>query len=79
MTDFKIWEEVEPPKGAVYNYPVRPWHNAKYYIPGSSGAARYRGADLEPRVHPDGRAIDIGQSIKQSVAWAKNELEGFIR
>ena len=27
--DFKVWEEVEPPKGTVYNYPIRPFHNAK--------------------------------------------------
>ena len=26
MTDFKVWETVEPPKGTVYNYPLRPWH-----------------------------------------------------
>ena len=29
MLDFKIWEDVEPPKGTVYNYPIRPWHNQK--------------------------------------------------
>ena len=23
MKDFKVWEEVEPPKGTVYNYPPR--------------------------------------------------------
>src|ERR1700674_3745774 len=23
MMDFKVWEEVEPPKGTVYNYPPR--------------------------------------------------------
>ena len=29
MLGFKIWETVEPPPGTVYNYPIRPWHNAK--------------------------------------------------
>ena len=29
LLDFKVWEDVEPPKGTVYNYPIRPWHNAK--------------------------------------------------
>ena len=29
MSDFKIWEDVEPPKGTMYNYPIRPWHNSK--------------------------------------------------
>ena len=24
MLDFKVWETVEPPKGTVYNYPIRP-------------------------------------------------------
>ena len=36
MANFKIWEEVGPPKGTVYNYPVRPWHEATYYVPGQS-------------------------------------------
>ena len=29
MLDFPIWEKVEPPPGTVYNYPIRPWHNAQ--------------------------------------------------
>src|SRR5271156_3830786 len=29
MLDFKIWETTEPPPGTVYNYPIRPWHNAQ--------------------------------------------------
>ena len=29
LLDFKVWEEVEPPPGTVYNYPIRPWHNAQ--------------------------------------------------
>ena len=37
MSDLKIWAEVEPPKGTIFNYPIRPWHDAEYYIPGSSG------------------------------------------
>ena len=27
LLNFKMWEEVEPPKGTVFNYPIRPWHN----------------------------------------------------
>ena len=37
MSDLPIWSDVEPPKGTIYNYPVRPWHDAEYYVPGSSG------------------------------------------
>jgi len=37
MADLPVWAEIEPPKGTVYNYPVRPHHDAEYYIVGSSG------------------------------------------
>lgn len=36
MSGLPVWEEVGPPKGTMYNYPIPPWHNAEYYIPGSS-------------------------------------------
>ncbi|MGH7043161.1 MAG: ABC transporter substrate-binding protein [Acetobacteraceae bacterium] len=39
MLDFKTWSEVEPPKGVVYNYPIRPWHNASPSIAGAPAPA----------------------------------------
>ena len=78
--DLKIWSEVEPPKGTIYNYPVRPWHDAEYYITGLVRPARDRGADLEPQRYPDhGRRLVAGQTIKRPIDWAKDELEGFTR
>ncbi len=80
MADFKIWEEVGPPKGTVYNYPIRPWHDAEYYVTGSSGPpdigvqAWNRG--LIPTMVSK---IVSGQSIQQAMDWAKDELEGFTR
>jgi ABC-type glycerol-3-phosphate transport system substrate-binding protein len=80
MADFKIWEEVEPPKGTVYNYPIRPWHNAKpnitaYPAPRDIAVQMYNRA-----IHPTLLAkLHSGQTIKQALAWAKDELEGFIR
>ena len=35
MLDFKMWEEVEPPKGTVYNYPIRALAQAKPNITGA--------------------------------------------
>lgn len=78
MSDFKVWEEVEPPKGTVYNYPIRPWHDAEYYVTGSSGPpsigvqAWNRG--LIPTMVSK---LVSGQTIKQAIDWAKDELEGF--
>jgi hypothetical protein len=80
MSDLKIWSEVEPPKGTIYNYPVRPWHNAEYYVPNSSAppeiAVQIWNRNIQPGMVS---RLMSGQTIKQSVAWAKEELEGFVR
>jgi hypothetical protein len=80
MSDFKIWEEVEPPKGTVYNYPIRPWHHAlpsitAYPAPRDIAVQMYnRGT------HPTLLAkLFSGQSIDEAISWARNELEGFVR
>jgi ABC-type glycerol-3-phosphate transport system substrate-binding protein len=80
MTDLKIWEEVEPPKGTIYNYPVRPWHDAEYFITGSSGPPEIAVQIWNRGIVPGmvGRLVS-GQTIKQSMDWAQNELEGFTR
>ena len=80
MSDFEIWSEVEPPRGTVYNYPMRPWHDAHenitaYPAPPDIAAQMYARA-----IHPTMFAkVHSGQSNKEIIAWAKNELEGFIR
>ena len=78
MSDFKVWAEVEPPKGTVYNYPIRPWHNSLPNIVGFP-------APPEIAVQMYNRAtvstmwakLHSGQSINQVIVWAKDELEGF--
>lgn len=80
MSDFKIWEEVEPPKGVVYNYPIRPWHNALPSITGYPAPPDIAVQMYHRAVHPMMLAkLHSGQSIDQVVAWAKEELEGFTR
>ncbi|HEY3847354.1 MAG TPA: extracellular solute-binding protein [Acetobacteraceae bacterium] len=80
MSDFQIWSEVEPPKGTVYNYPMRPWHDSHENItawpaPPDVAAQMYARA-----VHPTMLAkVYSGQSNEEVVAWAQNELEGFMR
>jgi hypothetical protein len=80
MTDLSVWREVEPPKGTIFNYPVRPWYDAEYYIPGSSAppeiAVQIWNRGLLPGMVS---RLLTGQTIKESIAWAKDELEGFIR
>ena len=80
MSDFKIWEDVNPPKGTVYNYPIRPWHNAQPNIT-AYPAPRDIAVQMYNRgTHPTLLAkLHSGQTIDQAIAWAKNELEGFVR
>jgi ABC-type glycerol-3-phosphate transport system substrate-binding protein len=80
MADFKIWEEVGPPKGTVYNYPIRPWHDAEYYITGSSGPPEIGVQAWNRGLIPTMVSkLVSGQTIKQAIDWAKDELEGFTR
>ena len=80
MLDFKIWETVEPPSGTVYNYPIRKWHNAKPSLTAFEASPDVAVQVYNRAIHNQMMArIKQGQSIKQVIAWAKDELEGFTR
>jgi ABC-type glycerol-3-phosphate transport system substrate-binding protein len=80
MLDFKVWEDVEPPKGTVYNYPIRPFHNAKPHI-----AALPAPPEIAVQIYNRGTMptmlskLKSGDSIDKVIAWANDELEGFAR
>jgi hypothetical protein len=80
MSDFRVWAEVEPPKGTIFNYPLRPWHGGEYYIPGSSAPPEIAVQMWNRAVIPGMVAkLFAGQTIEQSIAWAREELQGFMR
>jgi ABC-type glycerol-3-phosphate transport system substrate-binding protein len=80
MLDFKVWNEVEPPKGTVYNYPTRAFHNAKPHIAASEASPEIAVQIYNRGTMPTMLAkLQAGQSIKDVVAWAEGELEGFVR
>jgi ABC-type glycerol-3-phosphate transport system substrate-binding protein len=80
MTDFKIWEEVEPPKGTVYHYPIRAADQQQNWI-----ACAPAPPDIAVQIYNRGTVptmlakLQSGQSIKQVQDWAQDELEGFVR
>jgi ABC-type glycerol-3-phosphate transport system substrate-binding protein len=80
MADFKVWEEVGPPKGTVYNYILRPHHHSTAHI-----AAFPAPPDIGVQIYNRGTIstmfskLQSGQSIPQVIAWAQAELEGFVR
>jgi hypothetical protein len=80
MADLPVWGDLEPPKGTIYNYPVRPHHDAEYYIVGSSGPPDV-GVHIWTRYMIPGMVARIvtGQTPKQVIAWAQSELEGIRR
>lgn len=80
MTDFKIWDEVEPPKGTVYHYPIRKSHHQENWIamapaPPEIAVQAYNRGTLPTML----AKLQSGQSIKQVQDWAQDELEGFTR
>jgi hypothetical protein len=80
MMDFKIWETVEPPKGTVYNYPIRATHDAIPWISGMDAPPEIAVQIYNRGTLPTMFAkLKTGQSIKQVKDWAREELEGFMR
>jgi len=80
MSDFNVWSEVGPPKGTVYNYPIRPWHNAKPSITAYPAPPEIAVQMYSRAIHPTLLAkLYSGSTIDQAIAWARNELEGFVR
>jgi ABC-type glycerol-3-phosphate transport system substrate-binding protein len=80
MLDFKIWEEVAPPKGTIFNYPIRPWHNARPNI-----AASWAAPEVAVQIYNRGTLPTMlaklltCSTIEQTMAWAESELQGFLR
>ena len=80
MSDFSVWAETAPPKGTIYNYPLRAHHDAEHYIVGSSAPVDKAVQIWSRYVIPSMVARMVqGQSAKQVIAWASEELEGFSR
>lgn len=80
MRDFSIWEEAGPPKGAVYNYPVRPHHDAKPHIAGVPAPPEVAVQIYNRGTMPTMLAkLASGQTVPQVINWATSELEGFLR
>jgi ABC-type glycerol-3-phosphate transport system substrate-binding protein len=79
MVDFPIWGQVGPPAGICFNYPLRPIHKAHPYIamspapPGIAVRAYNRGT-----IGTMLAQLRDGKSVPQVIAWATDELSGFI-
>jgi ABC-type glycerol-3-phosphate transport system substrate-binding protein len=80
MSDSKVWDEVGPPKGVFFNYPLRPWHQAIALTAGWPAPPDVAAQIVSRATMPNMLAkIYSGQSNEEVIAWAQNELEGFVR
>ncbi|MGE0764844.1 MAG: ABC transporter substrate-binding protein [Hyphomicrobiaceae bacterium] len=80
MADLPVWADTEPPKGTIYNYPLRPHHEGEYYIVGSSGTPEMGEQIWNQYVIPQMVARMVsGNSAKETIDWAQKEIEGFRR
>jgi len=77
--DFKAWEQVEPPRYTVYNFPPRrdviP-HLTGYPAPLKIGTQIYAQATMMKMI---AQVTQSGKSINDVINWAASELEGFMR
>lgn len=80
-SDIDTWANVEPPKGTVYNYPVRPHHNAVAYVAYSPAPA-----EIAVQMYNQGiqakmiaRMVQNNEPVDRVLAWAAQEVEGFKR
>lgn len=78
MLDFPIWDQVQPPEGICYNYPLRPIHKAHPYVALSPAPP-----EIAVRVYNRGTISTMlarlrdGQTVPQVIAWAQDELGSF--
>jgi hypothetical protein len=80
MLDFKVWETVEPPPGTVYNYPIRPWHNARPSLAASEAPPEIAVQIYNAALHNMMLArLRDGQTIPQVIAWTEDQLSSFNR
>src|SRR5207253_252304 len=79
LRDFKTWAEEGPPKGTLYNYPPREDLVASISCapaPTNIATQMYSQATMTKMI---ARCTHQGESIDQAIAWASDELEGFMR
>jgi ABC-type glycerol-3-phosphate transport system substrate-binding protein len=81
MTDLDTWSLVAPPRGTVFNYPVKPHHHAEAGIacaPAPYGiAVQMYNQGLQAKMIA--RLVQNREPLDRVLAWAESEIEGYRR
>ena len=80
LTGFRVWAEAGPPKGTLFNYPLRPAHHAKAIVPGAPApppiAAGIDAQWVLPKLA--GRVTQAGMPIDNAIAETERDLAGIV-
>ena len=81
MTDLDTWSLVGPPRGTVFNYPLKPHHHGVpniAYAPAPYGiAVQMYNQGLQAKMIA--RLVQNKEPMDRVLAWAESEIEGFQR
>ena len=81
LTDLDTWSTVGPPRGTVFNYPVKPHHKAQPYIALSPAppeiAVQMYNQGLQTKMIA--RMVQNKEPLDRVLGWAEREIEGFKR
>jgi ABC-type glycerol-3-phosphate transport system substrate-binding protein len=80
MRNFKIWEQVEPPKGVVYHYPPRDNRQVVWMAgapaPANIAQQMYTQSIMTKMI---AKYAQSGEPLDKVLGWAASELEGYQR
>lgn len=81
MSDFQVWQTEGPPVGSVFNYPLKPHHNARASVamapaPATQAFPMYE-AGLNTKVVA--RIVQGGETMDQALTWLEREINNIRR
>ncbi len=76
MNDFAVWAEEGPPKGTVFNYPLKPHHNGRTSVAMAPAPAEYAVQAYQQALNTKvvARVAQGGETVDQALAWLDREL-----
>lgn len=81
MNDFAVWANEGPPRGVVFNYPVKPHHNAQTSVAFAPAPAEIAVQAYNQAINTKliARIAQGGETVDQALTWAERELRNFAR
>ncbi|WP_368416031.1 ABC transporter substrate-binding protein [Falsiroseomonas sp.] len=81
MNDFPIWANEGPPTGTVFNYPLKPHHNARTSVAMAPAPAEFAVQAYQQALNTKvvARVVQGGETVDQALTWLERELTNIRR